>query len=191
MTNVLQANGYITKQQGDNLKRASVFASHYGMELNTFVTVHWANAGMAGNYRTKRQKLFELLSKWFSRRGSVWSAIWVTESGNLSKEVHVHLACHVPNHVPLRDLRKYLLSVLKADDNAVLDIRPIYDVVGLRRYMLKGCDPSLYAYFQIPEEHQHTQGVVWGKRCGCSKSIDAQARSERIAASKTETKVGG
>jgi hypothetical protein len=177
MSNRLAPNRFITKTQGDNLRQAIVHANHQGMPFNYLITVHWANAGMKGNYRQCRQKLLELVGKFFYRRKSPWAGIWVTEGGKLSKEVHVHIAVHLPDDIPLRVFKKYLQKIVRSDDSGEPDVRDVYDIHGLLGYLLKGCDPELYDYFQIPDKHRIEQGVVFGKRCGCTSTIDAQARS--------------
>lgn len=52
--------------------------------------------------------------------------------------------------------------------HAALDIRPVYNPHGLRKYMLKGLDPvygNLYRVRTVP------QGRILGKRMGYTKNL--------------------
>jgi hypothetical protein len=178
MSNVLGPNKHITRKQGDNLKRAAIFAGHYGMPLTVKVDLHWALAGMDGNYRQSRKALFKRCGKWFYNRGLPWACVWVTESG--VKQSHIHFAYHCPDHLR-NEFADYIREIVGGDDSQVLRFTSIYDLPGCMAYLLKGCKPSDRKYFGIPRKWHHTQGVVWGKRCGCSEAIDEKARAARLS----------
>ena len=176
---------HIAKRQVDNLMQASVHAKHYGMPLNIAATIYWVLAGGTGTWRKKQSRLYTNTRHWLYRRGAPWTAIWVVEAGLLGKEVHTHLAIHLPPHIPLGELDDYWRGQLKADEDRVLLMKEITSarggLHGWLRYILKGMDPAYHKTFSIPGRHRQSQGIVLGKRCGTTQNIGPRARERRIS----------
>jgi hypothetical protein len=58
--------------------------------------------------------------------------------------------------------------------DGVVNIRPVYNNVGLRKYLLKGVNPADAFRFGI--RHVEPQGEVIGRRTGVSRSLGSGAR---------------
>jgi hypothetical protein len=57
---------------------------------------------------------------------------------------------------------------------SAVHVQPIKDLPGLERYVLKGMDPRYAPRYRV----RHVpQGVVYGKRCGVSKSLGPASRA--------------
>lgn len=187
MANHLKPSAFITKRQVDNFIEATTHAQHYGMPLNVAATVHWAVAGGpgGGDWRERRKRLFINARHWFMRRQAPWAAAWTVEAGTLGKDVHTHLAFHLPAYISLADVEAYFRKELGDVEARVLDMKPVGPPLylpGWRRYMLKGMNPDLWDAYGVPSRIRQSQGIVTGQRCGVSRTIDAAARSRRIAA---------
>ncbi len=185
MVNVLKTTACIERTHADNIIAASIHAKHFGMNLNTAVTIHWALAGGVGTWRERRATLFERVRHWLSRQGAPWTAVWVSETGQLGKDVHSHLACHLPRHISLADFESYLRKQLATEETRVLVVKPIagpFGLAGWRKYMLKALPSDLHAAYGIPnrENFKQSQGLVLGKRCGITQNIGPTARKRRM-----------
>lgn len=145
------------------------------MPLNIAATIYWVLAGGTGTWREKQTHLFGNTRHWLNRRDVPWTAIWVVEAGLLGKEVHTHLALHLPPHITLGELEAYLRGQLQADEDRVLDMKKITSLVGWCRYMLKGMNPAYHMTFRIPGRYRQSQGIVLGKRCGTTQNIGPRA----------------
>lgn len=189
MTNILRETESINRRQVDNVRRASAFARHeLELPLNTAVTIYWAVAsgpgGGGGVWRDKQKLLFTRLRHWLQRRDSPWVAIWTVENGQLSKGVHTHMAIHVPDDIPLEDVVAYLHQQV-GNMPGVLEVKPTRPPGGFpvwQTYMLKGMNPELWDAYGVPKKWRKGEGLVTGKRCGVSRSIDAAARARRLSA---------
>jgi hypothetical protein len=60
-------------------------------------------------------------------------------------------------------------------DERAIKIQPAYDPLGKLRYNLKGIDPK---YARELGVHASDQGVLDGKRAGCTENIGARARKD-------------
>jgi hypothetical protein len=72
-------------------------------------------------------------------------------------------------------LAQWLETIAGSVQPGAIDIRDAYSPPGLRRYVLKGCDPAFAAFCKIDFE---AQGVVHGKRSGVSRSLQRAARAD-------------
>jgi hypothetical protein len=153
-------------------------AEEIGLPLNQFVTINFTTQGV-----TEEREICGILEK-IRRRYCRWAKepgkkkralpftgtmIWVLENTG-------HVAAHLMLHVPESRLTffenevaawvaKYTGQPLAS---TALDIRPIYNPHGLRKYMLKGLDPiygNLYRVRTTP------QGRILGKRMGYTKNL--------------------
>ncbi len=186
--NINKPNYFISRKQGSSLGQAWRHCSYYGFPLNTAFTVHFALAGLKGDYIEGRQKIIERLRKEILGKGlfphdAIFSCLWAMENNHDGKDAHLHGAVHLPSNLDEDYLQDFLEGVVKGIDGAVL-VKPVYDS-GWLTYMLKGCHPDDYDYFNIPRSLRKKQGIIWGKRCGASQAIDATERNKRIARNKS------
>lgn len=100
---------------------------------------------------------------------------WVAE--NVNGQPNIHWAVFVP---PEReaDFKKrlpvWLAAVTGGEINpAAINIKRIYNAVGLRSYMLKGTGD---VFARLAKIEQKPQGLVIGKRSGVSRSLHRTAR---------------
>lgn len=89
----------------------------------------------------------------------------------------MHWLVHIPRGL-VREFESVLPVWLTAtvgdfDSSAVLH-RPIYNITGAKRYLLKGMDPHFARLWQI---NPVDQGKVIGKRSGFSRNLGPAARS--------------
>lgn len=105
---------------------------------------------------------------------------WTVESGLYGKEVHAHLAMHVPED-QLVAFEAHARRHLETDDDRALVVKPVRPPLGLDgwlRYMLKALPPKLACEFRVRrEDRNHFQGAVLGKRAGVTQDIGATAQS--------------
>jgi hypothetical protein len=113
--------------------------------------------------------------------------VWVQEGA--SKQAAIHWAVHIPPELRqdfLRLLPFWIASVVDAASSktkrvsavapvqvGVVKVTKIYNMTGLKRYLLKGMDPvyaPLYKIKHIP------QGRVVGRRSGFSQNLGPAAR---------------
>ncbi len=176
----------IKRKPAANFWHAFNFAKDLGKPLNTFVTLNFAHTDC---HQGDVSPTFQLLlaryfGPWWRRpsrllrlgqQGSP-SYVWVAENG--SDHPCIHWVLYVPDN--RRDefsrrlpqwLRKVVTTV-HCEDNAI-DITPVHNAPGLRKYLLKGCEPMYAAFCKI--EHK-PQGVVFGKRSGVSRGLQRTAR---------------
>ena len=113
--------------------------------------------------------------------------VWVQEGAN--RQAAVHWAVHVPSGMRrdfLRLLPLWIASVADAASSktkrvatvdpvelGVVVVKPIYNMTGLKRYMLKGVDP---AYADLYKVEHVPQGQVIGRRSGFSRNLGPAAR---------------
>tara|TARA_R110002167_G_scaffold365406_1_gene589926 strand:+ start:2555 stop:3166 length:612 start_codon:yes stop_codon:yes gene_type:complete len=186
--NELKPTKFITRQHGDNLRKAWMHCAHYGFPLNAAFTIHFAVAGLRGHYIKGRQTVYQRLRKWLQSHGAdIFACGWVMESSPQGKDAHLHGAVHLPDNIMTDDLCDFLNGVVGGFENAV-DVRPVNDN-GWLRYMLKGCHQDDYEYFNIRRKHRKAQGIIWGKRCGVSQAIDSSERNARIDHKRTLTEL--
>jgi hypothetical protein len=93
------------------------------------------------------------------------------------------LAAHIMIHMPPDLMPKFearlvqWLSGLLGLDRllpGVLQIKPVKNLIGLRRYMLKGIEPAWGPHLAV---NPVSQGVVIGKRSGFSRNLGPAART--------------
>jgi hypothetical protein len=100
---------------------------------------------------------------------------------------HVHWAVYVPpglQRMFKQQLRKWLSDVAgEITCDSAIHVRDVYRSHGLGRYQMKGLLPQVARRYHVRSE---PQGVVFGKRCGVSRSLGPTERrryAERIASS--------
>jgi len=191
---------HLTAQQVDSLWKATYFAASQGIELNTFVTVHWQNLPDGGpSIQHWQGKWLELVHKWLKRRGLPLTCVWAIERGQTAGGLHSHVLIHLPwQHrmdfcamLPAWTGIEASAKQLKGRTAArAIDGQWQVDRVKsgtqqkLLRYMLKGFPGFAGTTTRRGETVQRRlynithqpQGLVTGKRCGTSNNIGPTAR---------------
>ena len=175
---------HIQRKPASNLHHAVKVAARIGRPLNQFVTLSYAHTTCAPEEVSER---FERLRQnhfgpWLRRppRGvkepcGPAAYVWVIEATN---GIAVHWLVHVPA-TRLTDFKKRLPRWLKATageptcDASAVHMRPAYNPMGAKLYMLKGMDETVAKSWGI---RPVPQGIIHGKRSGFSRSLGPTAR---------------
>jgi hypothetical protein len=164
----------LTRHDCEKLTSAWGHAEAIDYPLNVAATVHWASAGGSGTAARRQKILVERTSKWLHRRGASWAAVWVVETGTAQKDIHTHLALHLPSHISLKQFDAYWRQQLASLYQNVLKVKPVRDI-GWLRYMLKGADDEVRRTFSVPRHLEDARCLVIGKRCGVSQNLGPKA----------------
>jgi len=171
----------IGRKPAANLHHATRLAIKLGLPLNRFVTINYSKTACVPRDASARFRL--LLASWFARwlrrhpknrKACPPTYVWVFEAGG--DQTAVHWLIHIPRGL-IREFGRALLTWLEITagpiEGGVVRHKRIYNVVGLKRYVLKGMDP----HFATKWEIRHIpQGVVIGKRSGTSRNLGPTAR---------------
>jgi hypothetical protein len=174
---------HINRRPAVNIHHATRMSQKIGLPLNRMVTLNLAQAGCAPESagHAFRKLLTQRFAPWLRRTAAkrtfvpptyVWS---IEAAGN---QIAAHWLVHVPTGLHRsfeRKLREWLTSLLsEAPPPSAVNIKPVYNLVGVRRYILKGIDPAWAAHLKVVPVDQ---GKVIGKRSGFSKNLGPAARS--------------
>jgi len=180
---VRRVTHHINRRPAVNIHHATRFSETIGLPLNLFVTINFTCAGCPP------ERSVELLRKMIAQRFAPWlrrtaqtkvevapTYVWCMEAAGGQQAAHVLL--HIPDD--LRSTLKgrveqWLRGLLGVDelDPATLKIMPIYNLIGVRRYLLKGVDPAWAKHLGVQAMEQ---GVVIGKRSAFSRNLGPIAR---------------
>ena len=171
-------------------EKLSEQARSRSVDLTFFVTINYANTALGDRFDELRSRRF---TPWLRRQcASLGLAVeptyvWVRE--NKDGIEHVHWALHIPT--ALQDAFRTMLPrwVASLDQQtagrskrssgfgpapeAVVQIKPVSDTVGLRKYLLKGVSEVTKRFFGIKEVSD--QGVVVKRRSGYSRNLCPKA----------------
>jgi len=171
-------------------------ANVIGRPLNFVATIHWAIANGDGLADKRWQKLFELTRHWFSRRGVEFTCVWVMEATIGGKDVHTHLAFHLPDHIGAGELENYWRDRLGRTYENVLDFKPAhsdgYGVLGWQRYMFKEANPKTRKMYGVPSninKFRAQHGLVVGKRAGFTQNLGPKAIERYLQTQKQDAAV--
>lgn len=184
---LIQNPGRETRQIGckpaANLHHATRFAARSGKPLTEFVTISFARAFCpAGSVSLRfRRLLAQRFAPWLRKAGGGRvppTYVWVIEAPR--GRGHVHWALHLPPALLdafRRRLPGWVAEAAGVDpatlDPRAIDHRHVENIVGLKRYLLKGMDPYFAERWQI---RAAPQGRVIGRRVGVSRNLAVQAR---------------
>jgi hypothetical protein len=127
-----------------------------------------------------RTLLAQRFAPWLRRTGSNLKGIgptyvWTMEAAG--NQTAAHWLVHIP--APMTKafhakLDEWLASIAGGEvDTGAANLKPIYNLTGIRRYILKGVDPAWAKHLGV----QHVpQGEVIGKRSGFSRNLGPAAR---------------
>jgi|SRR6516225_8589303 hypothetical protein len=179
---------HIGWRQARNLREAIHYADkrlvELGRPLNTFVTVNFGHTAcppefVSATFEKLRDNHFV---RWLRYGTSDLSHyVWVIE--NAGGNTHVHWVLHVPKflraafEIKLAEWLARVAGTITCRESAI-KIDPVPNLRGLGLYLLKGMDPRYAPRFGV----KHIpQGLVYGKRCGVSKSLGPSARNRSIS----------
>ncbi len=195
-----RASHFIEYRQFRTLWAAVDAAQALGKPLNLFVTINFSLADcpeelVSSKFGHLRENHFSPWLRYVSRllRAADRSPplyIWVIE--NRSGMCHVHWLVHMPPRLKRRFEAKvpdWVAAVCERVycSSGVVQIATIYDLEGLRRYVLKGVHPNHAARHRLKAV---PQGIVVGKRCGVSKSLGPAAIFRPGAWLRSSTRAG-
>jgi hypothetical protein len=101
--------------------------------------------------------------------------VWATE--NQGGDTHVHWVVHVPKslrkafHAKVPEWLGRVAGSIRCRESAI-NVKPVSNLRTLARYLLKGMDSRYAPRYSVRHE---PQGLVYGKRCGFSKSLGPAA----------------
>src|SRR5205807_3180683 len=99
---------------------------------------------------------------------------------NQGGDTHVHWVVHVPKslreafHTKLPKWLEQVAGTIRCAESAI-NVKPVSNLRGIARYLLKGMDSRYAPRYSVRHE---SQGLVYGKRCGVSKSLGPAARTQ-------------
>jgi hypothetical protein len=173
---------HINRRPAVNIHHATRMSLRIGLPLNKMVTI---NLGLAGCEPDKaghafRKLLTHRFAPWLRRTAAKVESVpptyvWTMEAAG--SQLAVHWLVHVPvglQRVFRHKITDWLQSLVGAAPPAsAVDVRAIHNLIGARRYILKGIDPAWAAHLAV---RPVDQGSVVGKRSGFSKNLGPAAR---------------
>lgn len=173
---------HINRQPAVNLHHATRYCEMIGLPLNRMVTVNFALTGCNDNHEslTFRKMLTQRFAPWLRRSapnalGVAPTYVWTMEAGG--RQLAVHWLVHVPKGCARGFEQKIVDWVASltggSPDAGAIKVQPIYSLIGLRRYILKGIHPAWASHLGVRHEDQ---GIVIGKRSGFSRNLGPCAR---------------
>jgi hypothetical protein len=158
-----------------NIHHAQRYSEALGLPLQWFVTINFTLLGIPPDLATAlfRNMLAQRFAPWLRRSAVNKSGlrptyIWVMEAAG--GHVAVHWVLHLPASLRAA-FRSRVFSWMREwsttqEIGSALQMKPVTNIVGLRRYMLKGVNPTWAAHLGVrPVE----QGKIIGKRSGFSR----------------------
>ena len=172
---------HINRVPAVNIHHATRSAQRCGLPLNTMVTVNFTELGIAKMAsRVFRQLLAERFAPWLRRSAPVKTKpaptyVWTLE--NTADTTAAHWLVHVPKGVTrafAAKLAAWLESLAGAKPaDRTVKIKRVHNLIGARRYILKGINPVWAAHLGV---RSSDQGVINGKRSGFSRNLGPVAR---------------
>jgi hypothetical protein len=174
---------HINRYPAVNIHHATRYSERIGLPLNLFVTINFTCAGCSPDRGSEllRKMIAQRFAPWLRRTASTIkdvppTYVWCMEAAG--GQLAAHILVHVPSDLAsaFEDrVRQWLLGLFGVDslDPAIVKIKPIYNLIGARRYVLKGAEPVWARHLGV---NPVTQGVVIGKRSGFSRNLGPAAR---------------
>jgi hypothetical protein len=176
---------YIDWRQARNFRNAIHYADkrlvEFGRPLNTFATINFGHIAcppeaVSAIFEKLRDNHFVRWLRYGTSDLSYY--VWVIE--NAGGNTHVHWVLHLPKslraafEIKIAEWLGRVAGTITCRESAI-KIQTVTNLRGLGLYLLKGMDPRYAARFGV----KHVpQGLVYGKRCGISKSLGPASRTE-------------
>ena len=183
---------FIKRKAGASLLHSARTAAAIGRPLNWFVTVSLWHLGIGPDtasrfFQELRERRFQRWSMYRPRRSTgprngAPTYAWVIEAPDAC--AHVHWMVHVqPGQEAAftEALDRWIARYfgLHTVPNGVVQVAPINNAEGLKKYLAKGLDPHLARLWRIiPTDC----GLVHGRRAGTSRNIGPSEWQPRKAA---------
>jgi hypothetical protein len=182
LSNTPRSTYWINRKPAANLHHATRFASRINVPLNTMVTINFSQLGICS------KEVSAVFQKIISQRFSPWlrrnpqtvttippTYVWTLEAAN--KQDAVHWVLHVPPTMSgefTTAIKSWVREIATENPcGQAVKIDPVKNIVGLKRYILKGTEPHYAKMIQIEPVDQ---GIVFGKRSGFSRNLGPMAR---------------
>jgi hypothetical protein len=169
---------HISRRQASNSRPAILLAEKLGTPLNQLVTINFTKQGMEDEDAILQalDKIRARYCRWAKapgkRRGGKpykGAMIWALERT-------AHWAAHLLLHVPPSRLARFKVDIegwIEKESGqpielGAIDVKLVYNVFGLRKYLLKALNPAFCALYRI----RHVpQGTINGKRFGYTQNL--------------------
>jgi hypothetical protein len=173
---------FINRRPAVNVHHATRYADRLGLPLNRFVTINFSHTSCADKQASHafRKLLTQRFAPWLRRSSGLKETlpptyVWVLECGG--GQACVHWLVHIPRSLNTafeRKIADWLTSLLgEAPAASTVKIKAIPNLIGLKRYVLKGVDPVWAKHLAV---RHIDQGRVVGKRSGFSRNLGPEAR---------------
>lgn len=183
------------KAKGESKDDKVAGQPHLNLPLTHFVTINFTKLGKTSRdvsviFQALRAQRFAVWLRRHPRNAKAKipaTYVWVHEGAG--GQAAVHWAVHIPRGMRQefrRQLPLWIASVSEARwakhkrvadvdpvEKGIVVIKPIYNMTGLKRYMLKGVDPEYAALYKV---NPVPQGPVSGQRSGFSRNLGPTAR---------------
>lgn len=173
---------FIKRRPAVNVHHAERYSRVIGLALNRFVTINFAHTPCESPRasRTFRKLLTQRFAPWLRRSKKVKRSVaptyvWTMEAAG--GQTAVHWLVHIPSGLRQafeRKLVEWLAALTGAPPGSqAINVKRIYNPVGLRRYILKGTEPIWAEHLNVTPVDQ---GITVGKRSGFSENLGPTAR---------------
>jgi len=172
---------HINRVPAVNIHHATRFAQRNDLPLNTMVTVNFTELDAAGQAsRLFRLLLAQRFAPWLRRSAPLKKRpaptyIWTLE--NTAATTAAHWLVHIPKGVGrifAEKLSDWVESLSGSKPQGrTIQIKRVYNLIGARRYVLKGVNPAWASHLGV---RPSDQGVINGKRSGFSRNLGPAAR---------------
>lgn len=172
---------HINRVPAVNIHHATRFAQRNDLPLNTMVTVNFTELGAEGQAsRLFLRLLSQRFAPWLRRSAPIKTRpaptyVWTLE--NAETTMAAHWLVHIPKGVRrafAAKLSGWLESLSGSKPQGrTIQIKRVYNLIGARRYVLKGVNPAWASHLGV---RPSDQGVVNGKRSGFSRNLGPAAR---------------
>lgn len=171
-------NAFISRRQASNVHHAIRMATELGPKLNYMLAINigTVECDVYSLFRTLRCRFLNIFLRNKCRIENP-TYIWVLECPVPDNSPHIHFLMHIPDRSKFfleKELISWLNSKLSFNrGKSSIRIEPIQNIVGAKRYILKGMDPIFAPEFKILHVYQ---GIIEGKRIGYTNNIGPSAK---------------
>lgn len=177
----MRISHYIKRRQASYTLPSVLTACEIGYPMNTFITINFRHLGVSELESSKLNATLRTWANlWLKRprkraryKPTPLTLMWVIEN---SGDAGVHWAIHLPRGAKKRfakDIKNKIDLLYPGSRLAnTVRIKPIHNMLGLRKYFLKGMDEKIGKTYRV---RTSPQGAVYGKRFGVSQNIGPSA----------------
>jgi hypothetical protein len=172
---------HINRVPAVNIHHATRFAQRRGLPLNTMVTVNFTELDAASHASSLfRRLLAQRFAPWLRRSAATTARpaptyVWTLE--NTATTTAAHWLVHIPKGVRrafTAKLAGWIESLVGSKPQGrTIQIKRVYNLIGARRYVLKGINPAWASHLGV---RPSDQGLINGKRSGFSRNLGPTAR---------------